>query len=127
MIGTIRTEDFDAFRNHAATIVDLDLSDATIKGVRDLANAIPSDAFASKNAGVATALQTVILPNNLVNIEGNAFSRCSKLSEITLPASVQYVGEGAFSACIALKKIVMKGNEPPVTGNMTPSRLIPQL
>ena len=120
VIGTIRTEDFDAFRNHAATIVDLDLSDATIKGVRDLANAIPSDAFASKNAGVATALQTVILPNNLVNIEGNAFSRCSKLSEITLPASVQYVGEGAFSACIALKKIVMKGNEPPVTGNMTP-------
>ena len=47
VIGVMRSEDFDAFRKHAATIVDLDLADVTIKGAGDLANAIPSKAFAS--------------------------------------------------------------------------------
>ncbi len=32
VIGVMRSEDFDAFRKHASTIVDLDLADVTIKG-----------------------------------------------------------------------------------------------
>lgn len=120
VIGTMRSEDFAAFRRHAGTIVDLDLADVTIKGAMDLANAIPSDAFASPDAGVSTSLKSIVLPAGLVNIEENAFARCSGITEITLPASVAYVGSGAFSSCIALRKIVACGTQPPATGNMSP-------
>ncbi len=119
IIGVMRSEDFDALRKHAATIVDLDLADVTIKGAGDLANAIPSNAFAS-SATTQTALKTIILPSNLVNIEENAFFRCTALSEITIPESVTYVGAGAFSTCSALAKIIVKGAMPPATGNMSP-------
>lgn len=119
IIGVMRSEDFDALRKHAATIVDLDLADVTIKGAGDLANAIPSNAFAS-SATTQTALKTIILPTNLVNIEENAFFRCTALSEVTIPETVTYVGAGAFSTCSALTKIIVKGAMPPATGNMTP-------
>ncbi|MDE5672064.1 MAG: leucine-rich repeat protein, partial [Duncaniella sp.] len=119
VIGVMRSEDFDAFRKHAATIVDLDLADVTIKGAGDLANAIPSKAFASTGF-VQTALKTIILPTNLVNIEENAFYRCVSLSEVTIPASVTYVGANAFSSCARLSKIVTLATAPPATGNMSP-------
>lgn len=117
--GVMRSEDFDAFRQHAATIVDLDLADVTIKGAVDLANAIPSRAFASSGMELS-ALKTIILPTNLVNIEANAFYRCVNLAEITLPATVAYVGDGAFASCVALRKIIAQRTTPPATGNMTP-------
>lgn len=120
VIGVMRSEDFEAFRNHAGTIEDLDLADVTVKGVVDFANAIPANAFASVNVGVRTALKTIILPTNLVQIHENAFSRCSSLKEIVIPATVNYVGSGAFAACIGLTKIICQGNQPPHTGNMSP-------
>lgn len=119
IIGVMRSEDFDALRKHAATIVDLDLADVTIKGSGDLANAIPSNAFAS-TATTQTVLKTIILPTNLVNIEENAFYRCGALEEVTIPETVAYVGAGAFSSCSALTKIIVKSAMPPATGNMSP-------
>lgn len=119
VIGVMRSEDFDAFRKHAATIVDLDLADVTIKGSGDLANAIPSNAFASTGL-VQSALKSIILPTNLVNIEENAFNRCVNLSEVTIPASVTYVGSNAFSSCLGLSKIVTLATAPPATGKMSP-------
>ncbi len=119
VIGVMRSEDFDAFRKHASTIVDLDLADVTIKGAVDLANAIPSKAFASTGFE-QTALKNIILPTNLVNIEENAFYRCVGISEITLPSTVAYVGSGAFSTCAGLNKIIVQGTLPPATGTMNP-------
>lgn len=118
--GVMRSEDFDAFRSHASTIVDLDLADVTIKGVVDLADAIPSNAFASENAGVITALRTIILPSGLVSIQENAFNRCVSLEEVSIPATVIYLGSGAFSSCTGLKKIICQGTQPPHTGSMSP-------
>lgn len=118
--GVMRSEDFDAFRNHAATIEELDLADVTVKGMVDFADAIPSNAFASSDAGVPSALKTVILPTNLVQIHDNAFNRCGLLSEVTIPATVNYVGSGAFAACAGLSRIICQGNQPPHTGNMSP-------
>lgn len=119
VMGVMRSEDFDAFRQHAATIVELDLADVTIKGAADLANAIPSQAFASEGMELS-ALKAIILPANLVNIEANAFYRCVNLAEITLPATVTYVGDGAFVSCVGLRKITARRTTPPATGNMTP-------
>ena len=54
-----------------------------------------------------TALEEVILPNNLSFIGRKAFADCSALSEITLPENTKFIGDGAFSGCTALSYIVI--------------------
>ena len=121
LVGTINSSDFDAFRAHAGNIVDLDLSDVTIKGVAlTTANAIPENAFAPALSTGSSALRTIILPAKLERIYNNAFARCLALTSITIPASVNYVGTSAFSQCTSLKEITMEGTVPPLCGNMSP-------
>lgn len=120
LIGTILSTEFDAFRNNSGNIVDLDLSDVTIKGAVGAKNAIPTNAFVPTKSLSSSTLRSVILPSNLESIEENAFYRCTNLKEITLPSTVTYVGSSAFSSCAGLGKIVMLGSTPPSTGNMSP-------
>ncbi len=120
LIGNMLVSDFDALRNNASTIVDLDLADVTIKGAAMTGNSIPGNAFAPKNANDLSALRTVILPNNLERISDNAFARCTQISEITIPAGVSYIGEGAFSACTGLRKIIAKPKVAPACGYTSP-------
>lgn len=120
VMGTMLSSEFDAFRKNAATIVDLDLADVTIKGAGDAKNAIPANAFVPALSTTMSALKTIILPTGLESIEENAFYRCVNLKEITLPASVRYVGNSAFSSCMGLTKIVMLGSTPPSTSTMSP-------
>ncbi|MDE5871913.1 MAG: leucine-rich repeat domain-containing protein, partial [Muribaculaceae bacterium] len=120
VMGTILVDEFAAFRAHANQILDLDLADMTIKGAAMTANSIPSNAFAPTQAGVSSALRSIILPKNLERISDNAFSRCGALKEVVIPASVTYVGSGAFSSCNQLSKITMEGSTPPATGTMSP-------
>lgn len=121
VVGTIKAEEFAAFRKHAGTITDLDLADVTITGTVQLANAIPEYALASPTApGSIPALRNIVLPAGLERIQGNAFYRCVNMSQITIPASVTYVGENAFFSSSRLKKIIMLGSQPPLTGNMSP-------
>ena len=120
LTGTMLAEEFDAFRTYADKILDLDLSDLTIKGQSETANSIPENAFAPKQSGGTSILRSIILPQNLVRIDENAFSRCINLQQITIPASVKSVGNYAFSSCTALTKIIMEGSTPPTTGSMSP-------
>lgn len=53
-----------------------------------------------------SSLETVILPNGLERIEGNAFSY-TEIRHITIPNSVTYIGFGAFRNCQKLKTIVL--------------------
>lgn len=116
VVGEILPSDFEAFRKNAAKIAALDLADVTIKGNGDLANTIPSNAFASSSVGVYSALSSIILPQTLEKIDASAFARCINLSEITIPASVESIGAGAFSSCIKLNKIIVQRNTPAVLG-----------
>ena len=50
-------------------------------------------------------LETVVLPNNLVEIGPAVFQSCSKLANVTIPATVQTIGEGAFAECVSLTSI----------------------
>ncbi|MDE6768888.1 MAG: leucine-rich repeat protein, partial [Muribaculaceae bacterium] len=111
---------FNALAARYAQIVDLDLSDVTIKGDASTNNAIPSNAFAPTSVSGTSALQSVILPRNLTKICDFAFARCRSLKEISIPASVLYVGQGAFGDCEKLNKIVMEGSNPPGTGSTSP-------
>lgn len=124
VVGEMSSSDFNAFREHAATIVDLDLADVVIRGDGNLADAIPSNAFASDNVTVRSALSTIILPTGLKRIENNAFYRCMSIERITLPASLTYIGSGAFSACIRLKRIIALSATPASLGlNPFPSQV----
>lgn len=120
LIGAIMVNEFDAFRNHAGTIIDLDLADLTIKGAATNRNSIPENAFAPKTAGGASALRSIILPQNLERIDQYAFARCLSLTEISIPKPVTFIGSGAFGQCVALKKITVLNETPPMLGNMTP-------
>ena len=51
-------------------------------------------------------LHTVILPSSVKIIEGNAFSGCSKLTNISIE-NITQLGNGAFSWCNALKEVVI--------------------
>lgn len=120
LIGTILVNEFDVFRNNASKIIDLDLADVTIKGSAFTRNSIPESAFAPKASATASALRTIILPQNLERIEQNAFNRCIQLEEISIPASVTYIGSSAFASCVNLKKIIAEGTTPAGFGNMSP-------
>lgn len=41
-------------------------------------------------------LESIILPNSIIDIKGYAFSGCKNLKQISLPESLKTIGEGAF-------------------------------
>ena len=118
IVGAMLSSDFEALRANAAKIKALDLADVTIKGNGNLADAIPSNAFASPGVAVISALTSIILPQNLKTIEANAFYRCMNMSEITIPESVSYIGNSAFSSCVKLSKITVRAQNPPRLGTV---------
>ncbi len=120
LIGNMLVSDFNAIRANASTIIDLDMSDVTIKGAAMTGNQIPENAFAPSNAAAVSSLKTIILPNNLERIDKNAFARCTQISEIIIPANVSYVGDGAFSACVNLTKIDARPKVAPACGRTSP-------
>ena len=52
-------------------------------------------------------LSSIILPNTIVTIEGNAFYDCYALTNITLPASVKKLADAAFVGCTGLTTITI--------------------
>ena len=50
-------------------------------------------------------LSSVVLSNNLKNIDTNVFGLCNSLSNIIIPNSVIQIGSGAFSGCKSLTEI----------------------
>lgn len=110
LMGEMNAADFKVLQDNASKLVALDLTDVTIKSYPNQ-NSLPSMAFASSGVQ-ATALTTILLPNNLESIEANAFYRCAKIQEIIIPENVTYIGSGAFTSCINLKKIVVRSKIP---------------
>ena len=60
---------------------------------------VASDVFKGFN------IKSIYLNNNLKHINDNAFSQCSKITNITLPESMLTVGRGAFSGCSNIENI----------------------
>ena len=53
-------------------------------------------------------LQDIILPDNLVYIDDNAFSGNGELTAVHLPSSVERIGESAFADCPKIKNYYVK-------------------
>lgn len=95
--------DFDALRAAlAATLQNLDLSEAALKG-----NSVPSsdDKNTNPNCGALrdmAELTEVVLPEGLTSISSGAFQNCAKLQTINLPETITDIWNYAFDGCAAL-------------------------
>ena len=61
--------------------------------------------------------EPIIFPNELITIEGKAFSGCSNLPAITIPKGVIVIGNNAFDGCYNLSAITCNAKTPPICGN----------
>ena len=126
--GTIDARDFKFMRDEMTVLSVLDLSAVSIaryegvEGTIDVgipmsftypANVIPQMAFSrmGDNGGSQT-LTSVVLPENIVGIDGSAFADAQALESLVIPALVENFGANAFAGCDALSSITSLRVEP---------------
>lgn len=56
-------------------------------------------------------LESVVLPNCVIDIYHEAFYGCESLKSIIIPQSVKFIGNAAFSGCKSLDYIVYEGTK----------------
>lgn len=73
---------------------------------------IPSSVISVKNSAFwhCSSLTTVILSQNLTELQASVFEDCSALTDIELPESLTQIGSRAFANCSSLKYIEIKSN-----------------
>jgi len=52
-------------------------------------------------------LQSVVIPDSVMNIGHSAFYVCSSLEQITLPENLKYIERSAFNHCLSLRSVVL--------------------
>jgi len=75
-----------------------------------------SVAYIGPDAFAYSGVTRVILPNNLQDIEYEAFNYCTALTSVVVPRSVTNVGYSAFASCDNLTSAYFLGNEPLLYG-----------
>ncbi len=58
-------------------------------------------------SGVSVYATSVVIPNGVTRINGQAFFNCGCLSEVTIPSSVTEIGDYAFLRCSSLQTVVL--------------------
>ncbi len=105
--GTVNSYDFMVMRNKMTCLRELDLTDAHVvynpyehyQGYHSWNDSLPDYAFYRKD------LRVCRLPQNIVYIGRNAFSRCSRLTDMDIPEKVQEIGDAAFEGCNRLENV----------------------
>jgi hypothetical protein len=129
LTGNIDSRDFKTIRDEMPKLVELDLSNVTIKAYRnDIEDAIPDEAFyfnstytgktsltkvvlppTLKRIGRAsfsnTGLVKIDIPNSVKIIDSDAFEDCISLQDFILPEGVLKIGNETFSGCVRLKTV----------------------
>jgi len=52
-------------------------------------------------------LTSIVIPNTVTSIAGNAFQFCKNLKEVNIPTSCKFIGNGAFYGCDSLESIII--------------------
>ena len=81
-------------------------SEVTIKGRTYPVSVIGESAFED-----CDELQSVILPENLSQIDFWSFKNCTNLRSVTFPSSMKRIGVASFENCEALDKVILNGVE----------------
>ena len=106
--GSINGYDLMVFRNKMINLMELDLSEATIVAN----NYCYNGNYKSKDNTITsyfipTRISTLLLPQNIVAVEDNAFNGCNLLRTIDLPQGVTSIGGYAFYGCSSLTSIAI--------------------
>ena len=64
-------------------------------------------------------LESVIIPEGVVDIKDYTFSGCTSLTSVTIGSNVKSIGYEAFSTCRSLTSITVKGESPASIRNST--------
>ena len=64
-----------------------------------------------------TAVDALVVPDNVVTIGNSAFSRCANLKKLTLGRGLKEIGQGAFSYCSGLDTVYIPENVASIGGN----------
>lgn len=93
--------DFTYLRTLAASLVKLDLSEAAFAN-----NKLPGGQWDSEGTGRLrnmTALEEVVLPDDIAGIGGATFTGCEKLKKINLNDKITVLPQHVFRSCVALE------------------------
>lgn len=118
--GPMNDTDIEALKTylvaHPAAALELDLSKVT-----ELTT-FPSYGFSQYDNGSTRGLKSIVLPDVMTKIGSNAFSGyCTELESVTLPAGLKEIEGAAFSGCSKLSTIKVAGKE---TINELPEGLV---
>lgn len=67
-----------------------------------------------------TALESVVLSENITTIPLRCFYNCGALTEITIPKSVTTIQSNAFDWCTGIRKVIYEGNTIPLVDGKNP-------
>lgn len=88
--GTLTDKDFEILKNNMISLTYLDLGNTNN-------TVIPEVAFQGNKL-----IEDIILPQNLIRIENQAFENCVLLKIPELPNGIEYIGSAAFNNCQSL-------------------------
>lgn len=108
---------FQCYSNQTCSIVKYDGSDKYVVVPEDITGysvvSLASGSFSSN-----TSIETVTLPNTLLQIEDAAFTRAYNLVSVRLPANCTHIGDSIFQYCISLKNVVIESDLTVITRQM---------
>lgn len=96
--GTLNATDFETITKSISSLTKLDLSEVNL-------SKLPLMAFSE-----ATNIKSIILPDNLIEINEQDFYRCTSLESIIIPDGVTVIKEKAFEGCTSLVNIDIPAN-----------------
>lgn len=66
----------------------------------------------------------VVLPDNTLYVNSNAFNGCTAITSVDMPKSIQHVNDDIFTGCSSLKSVICRAEEAPLfVGTNDPSAM----
>lgn len=117
--GTLDARDFRILRDSILNLKELDIRETKILAFKGnggtdakgyinsfAANVLPSFAFYnSTNYSRIPPIQSILLPNSIIEIGESAFFNCQYLDSLDMPDAVTTMGKMAFANCYKMKRI----------------------
>lgn len=110
--GELNNDDFKLMREDMTSLYSINLKNIKNKNLctglsnkNTLIEIILPDSISHINGLNTTNIQTIIIPENAISIEDNAFEECKFLTSISIPDSLCHIGEYAFNKCSNLEII----------------------
>ena len=96
---------YDVYTDHV--VITAYLGTNTYVEVPGLIDDLPVKKIGGLTFYEGTAVQTVVLPEGITELEENAFYYCTKLKTVVLPETLTALGDKTFSWCSSLEEVTI--------------------